>query len=135
MMPDDILAGIRQRSRLASGLWDAEVCRRSPVASPVADSAMDVPVLAAVIDAVLELHGPGPITILGSGSLCRHHESSRFFSITIAEADAIRACPDCAAATWVSCAGCGPSVDVDECPTRAVIARELTAERGDGGPA
>jgi hypothetical protein len=91
-----------------------------------------VPPLIGAAKAALELHGPGPITILGSGSLCRHHESSRFFSITTAEADAIRACPNCAAATWVSCAGCGPSVDVDECPTRAVIARELTAERGDG---
>jgi hypothetical protein len=119
--PAAALAGIRERyaERIKTTI--------SLGADPV-DSARSI----AALDAVLELHGPGPITILGSGSLCRRHESSRFFSITTAEADAIRACPDCAAATWVSCAGCGPSVDVDECPTRAVIARELTAERGDG---
>jgi hypothetical protein len=90
------LAGIRERSRLASGLWDAEVCRRSPVASPVADSAMDVPVLAAVIDAVL--------------GLADHW--------TLRPGD-----PE-----WARTRA------MDECAgkLREAIARELTAERGDG---
>jgi hypothetical protein len=82
------------------------------------------PRLLAALDAVLKLHQPGRVTILGA--LCKRHENHRHFSITRTEADDVRACPDCVARVYISCAGCGPQVSVDACPVRAAITAELT---------
>jgi hypothetical protein len=84
--------------------------------------------LLAAAEAVLKLHGPGRVTILGA--LCKRHENYRFFSITSTEADAVRACRDCAVTVYSSCTGCGPQMDVDACPTRAAITAAL-AETAD----
>lgn len=92
----------------------------------------DVPRLVAAIEAVLAPHQPGRVQILGH--LCKHHENHRYFSITSTEADHVRACPDCTATVYTSCAGCGIGMSVDECPVREAITRELAkGETGDGG--
>ena len=81
-----------------------------------------------MLDAVLDQHRPGRIAILGS--LCGSHESHRFFSITHIEAADVAACPDCTATVFDSCAGCGTSVRLDQCPARAAISRALLGEDG-----
>ncbi len=87
--------------------------------------------LLAALRAVLEPHKPGRVTILGA--LCKHHENHRHFSITRTEADDVRACPDCAATVYTSCAGCGPRVSVDACPVRETVTRELTGKEDADG--
>jgi hypothetical protein len=86
--------------------------------------------LLAAIGVALEPHQPGARTVLGA--LCKRHENHRYFSVTSTEADDVRACPDCTAAVWTSCAGCGGGVPADECPVREAITRELT--KGEGAP-
>jgi hypothetical protein len=88
-----------------------------------AASAADVPRLLAVADAVLDLHKPGRVTIVGA--LCPEHENHRFFSITRTEAADVAACPDCAGAVYETCAGCGTSARLDRCPTREAVSRAL----------
>ena len=92
---------------------------------------MHAPRLLAAVEAVLKPHQSGPVTILGS--LCKRHENHRFFSVTRTEADAVRACPDCPATVWTSCAGCGPQVSADACLVREAITAALAGkEAGDG---
>jgi hypothetical protein len=86
-------------------------------------ASMVYPLLGAV-EAVLKPHQPGRVTIFGH--LCKLHKAHRDFSITAREADDVRACPDCTATVYASCAGCGPQVSVNACRAREAIARELT---------
>ena len=85
-----------------------------------------MPRLVAALEAVLKLHQPGRVMILGA--LCKRHESHRHFSITSTEADSVRACQDCTATVYRSCTGCGPQVSVDACPNRAAITAALIAK-------
>ena len=131
-MSDDLvatLAGIRERSAAAlefpmSGFAEDSIrcCTQS---------AMDVPLLLGAVERLLEDHRPGRIVIYGS--LCRHHENHRYFSITSTEADDVRACPDCTATVYASCTGCGPQVSADACPVRATIGRGLAGKDGSDG--
>jgi hypothetical protein len=87
------------------------------------ESAGDVPRLLAAVEAVLAQHQPGRVLI--TGALCPRHENHRHFSITGTEAASVRDCPDCAAAVWTSCAGCGPQMPLDSCPARTAISAAL----------
>lgn len=87
------------------------------------------PRLRAALDAVLALHQPGPAVVLGA--LCRDHRVLRNFSITAAEADRLRDCPRCSATVTLSC-GCGHH-DVESCPHRVAITRELLGKEGSDG--
>lgn len=78
------------------------------------------------VEAVLKLHQPGRVAILGA--LCERHEAHRHFSITRTEADDVRACPDCTATVYASCTGCPPGVDVEACVIRTAITRALTGD-------
>ena len=93
--------------------------------------AADVYPLLAALEAVLEMHRPGRIAVLGS--LCKLHESHRYFSITSTEAAGVVACADCTAAVYESCAGCGTQMRLDRCPARAAIARELLSKESTDG--
>lgn len=142
-MPDDplapALAAIRddiaaRDELLGSTDWDRpdDASRFNAAQDKVAAR---VPPLLAAIEAVLKPHQPGRVTIYGS--LCKHHANHRDFSITRAEADGVRACPDCTATVYPSCSGCGPHVSADACPVRAAITAALTGtqpdeERSDG---
>jgi hypothetical protein len=95
----------------------------------IAMARTDMPRLLAALDAVLKPHQPGRITLYGS--LCEHHENHRYFSIDRTEADHVRACPDCSATVYISCAGCGPAVSMDQCPVRSLTTAALTGEEGD----
>jgi hypothetical protein len=108
--------------RLEQELADAEF---------IAESRTAIPRLLAAVEAALKLHGPGCVTILGA--LCKRHENHRFFSITATEADDVRACRDCEATVYTSCAGCGTGASVEACPTRAAITTALAGEEADGG--
>jgi hypothetical protein len=88
----------------------------------------DVPRLVAAVVAILAQHQPGRIVLLGA--LCSRHEAHRLFSITAEEAADVRDCPDCAAAVFASCTGCGAGMRLDSCPARMAITRELTGEDG-----
>ena len=88
-----------------------------------------IPALLAMVEGVLAPHEPGRVVILGG--LCARHESHRHFSITSTEAADVAACPDCTAAVYVSCAGCGLPVRWDSCPVRKAITCELPG--GDSG--
>ena len=86
--------------------------------------------LLGALEAVLARHQPGRVMILGS--LCREHEAHRHFSITSTEADAVTYCPACMATVYVSCAGCGVPVPLDQCPDRrAISAGLLGKDRAD----
>jgi hypothetical protein len=91
--------------------------------TPVPAALEDVPRLLAAVEAVLAVHQAGRFVVLGS--LCAHHESHRFFSITSTEAASVRACQNCTATVYCSCAGCGPQVGLDLCPVRQAITRAL----------
>jgi hypothetical protein len=97
----------------------------------VATARTAMPLLIAAIEKVLDLHQSGCVTILGA--LCKRHENHRHFSITSIEADDVRACPDCVARVYVSCAGCGQHMSADACPVRLIITRELTGKEADHG--
>ncbi len=85
--------------------------------------------LARAVEAVLAPHQAGRFVVLGR--LCKAHSSHGHFSITATEAAQIPACPDCSASVYVSCAGCGPQMALDQCPTRLAITTELL--RGNSG--
>lgn len=87
--------------------------------------------MANALEALAKPHQPGRNVVLGD--VCRRHENHPYFSITALEAADVRACPDCTATVYVSCAGCGPQVSLDACPVRQAIARELTREEASGG--
>jgi hypothetical protein len=87
------------------------------------EGAEEIPRLVAALEKVLEQHQPGRVLI--TGALCPRHENHRYFSITGSEAASVRDCPDCAAAVWVSCAGCAPQIPVDSCPARTAISAAL----------
>jgi hypothetical protein len=107
---------------------------RKPPGANAADDAFithartDLPRLLKMAEAVA-LHQPGPFAVLGA--LCKEHEVFRHFSITSAEADRARACPECAAVICVSCT-CGQP-DREHCPTYRAIAGELLTEEDDRG--
>lgn len=82
-----------------------------------------LPRLLKALNAVLAQHQPGRVLI--TGALCPRHENHRHFSITGTEAASVRDCPDCAAAVWTSCAGCGPQMPLDSCPARTAISAAL----------
>jgi hypothetical protein len=86
-----------------------------------AKSATDVPHLLAAVEAVLDMHRPGHIKLLGS--VCQDHEAFPHFSITSTEADRVRACAACAATVCVTCT-CG-YVEFDRCPHRAAISSAI----------
>jgi len=86
------------------------------------------PRLLAAVEAVLDLHQPGPVVVLGA--LCKEHEAYRHFSITGAEAERARACPDCEAIICASCT-CGHH-DFERCAHRQAITTELLGEEGSG---
>ena len=88
------------------------------------------PALLAAVEAVLAHHQPGRVLI--TGALCPRHENHRRFSITGTEAASVRDCPDCAAAVWTSCAGCGPQMPLDSCPARTAISAALLGEVQSG---
>lgn len=95
------------------------------------EGAAEVPRLLAAVEAVLAQHQPGRVLI--TGALCPQHENHRYFSITGTEAASVRDCPDCAAAVWTSCAGCGPQMPLDSCPARTAISAALLGEeKADG---
>jgi hypothetical protein len=83
--------------------------------------------LLAAVEAVLALHQPARFIVLGV--VCETHEAYPHFSITSIEAQHVRACPDCKATVSVSCT-CGHA-DIDYCPHRLAVTRELLGE-GDG---
>lgn len=92
---------------------------------------LDLPLVLAVVDALLKPHQPGRNVVFGD--VCKRHEAHRHFSITDIEAAGVRDCPDCTATVYVSCAGCGPQVSLDQCPVRKTITRGLTREgKSDG---
>ena len=80
----------------------------------------------AALEAVLAPHQPGRRVVFGS--TCKRHEAHRHFSITSAEADDVRACPDCSATVYTSCTGCVTGVSVDACPVRLAITAALTGK-------
>jgi hypothetical protein len=130
-MADDLLAatlaGIRERAEAAADFPLAEIAEwKGPdsIGGWIAASALDVPRLLKAVDAALKLHQPGRIAV--PGSLCKRHESHRFFSITSTEADGVRACRGCTATVYSSCTGCGLHVSADACPARCAITAELT---------
>jgi hypothetical protein len=77
--------------------------------------------LVAAVEAVLDMHRPGHIKLLGS--VCQDHEAFPHFSITSTEADRVRACTACAATVCVTCT-CG-YVEFDRCPHRAAISSAI----------
>jgi hypothetical protein len=113
------LAGVRQRSECPVPHVTSLPISHDGVRS-LMESAGDVPRLLTAVEAVLAQHQPGRIVILGA--LCPRHENHRHFSITSLEAADVVACEECAATVYDSCAGCGPQISLDLCPTRAVIA-------------
>jgi hypothetical protein len=116
--PDPAICIAEIREDVRSG-WTAEARDRI--------REVHVPALLAAVEGVLAQHQPGRAVILGA--LCTRHEAHRHFSITSAEAADVMACPDCAAAVYVSCTGCGPQVPLDSCPARVIISRELSGKR------
>jgi hypothetical protein len=86
------------------------------------------PLLVAV-EAVLELHQPGPVLLLGA--LCKNHAEYRFFSIDSTEQERLRACPDCQAVLRIHCT-CG-SGRFDRCRARVAITSALLGEENPGG--
>ena len=104
-MPDGLTAALGQIRNRAE-----QITREHDPADCIADlggtcTGHDAERLLAVADAVLELHQPGSIAI--AGALCPRHENHRFFSISSTEAADVEACPDCPAAVYVTCTGCG----------------------------
>lgn len=87
-----------------------------------------VPRLLAAVEAVRDLHRPGPIVLVGA--VCEEHEAYPHFSITNTEADRVRACTACEATVCVSCT-CG-YVDLDRCPHRVAIATALLSKEDPG---
>lgn len=83
------------------------------------------------LEALAKPHQPGRHVVFGD--VCQRHEYHPYFSITALEAADVKACPDCKATVYVSCAGCGPQVSLDACPVRQTITRELTGEETSGG--
>jgi hypothetical protein len=90
----------------------------------------DLDALIRTVRVVWARHRPGRNVVLGA--TCLVHENHRLFSITDFEAAAVDACPDCEAATYVSCAACGDHVPLERCPDRVAITRELTRGGGTG---
>ena len=89
------LAGMRERN-------DQWIASMALTEASVNDSPFgDLRRALAAVEAVLEMHQPGRIMVLGA--LCKDHEGYRHFSITSTEAARNRACPDCAATANVSC--------------------------------
>jgi hypothetical protein len=82
----------------------------------------------AAIEAVLELHQPGPVLLLGT--LCKNHAEYRFFSIDSTEQERVRACPDCHAVLRIHCT-CG-SGRFDRCRTRVAITSAILGELRHG---
>ena len=83
------------------------------------------------LEAVLALHQPGPVAVLGH--LCPGHENHRYFSITRAEAADVAACPDCTASVYDTCTGCGSKARLDQCPVRRAVAAALNPQEVSGG--
>ena len=105
------LAGMRERN-------DQWIASMALTEASVNDSPFgDLRRALAAVEAVLKLHQPGRIMVLGA--LCKDHEGYRHSSITSTEAARIRACPDCAATANVSCS-CGYAA-FDRCPHRTAI--------------
>jgi hypothetical protein len=90
----------------------------------------DVPRLLAAVEAVLKLHQPGPVLLLGT--LCKNHADYRFFSIDSTEQERVRACPDCQAVLHIHCT-CG-SGRFDRCRARVAITSALLSEENPGEP-
>jgi hypothetical protein len=85
----------------------------------------DAPRLLAALEAVLDMHRPGHVKLLGP--VCKDHEAFPHFSITSTEADRVRACAACAATVCVTCT-CG-YVEFDRCPHRVAISSALAADK------
>jgi len=126
--PADLTSALKEiRGRIA--LVNSPAVEPVPVPGDDAGNARlrlwleDAPRLLALTDAVLDLHKPGRVTIVGA--LCPEHENHRFFSITRTEAADVAACPDCAGAVYETCAGCGTSARLDRCPIREAVSRAL----------
>ena len=85
--------------------------------------------LLAAVEAVLALHQPGPFVLLGA--LCKDHAVYPHFSITSTEADHVRECSDYSASVSVSCT-CGHP-DIERCPHREAITRELLGKEDGNG--
>jgi hypothetical protein len=119
-----LLAGIKERNALVTDANLNADAFGAVYAAMVQLACVDSGFLVAAVEAVLAPHQPGRRTVLGS--TCKRHDNYRFFSITATEADDVRACPDCSATVFISCAGCGIGMGVDECPVREAITRELT---------
>lgn len=134
--PTAYLAGIKDRAKAAADFPLAEFAGlinhdTKTVGGWIAASALDVPALVAAVEAVLKLHQPGPVTIIGT--LCKRHANHRYFSITSTEAEDVRACQDCEAMVYRSCSGCGHPAPVDMCPVREAIRAALSGKKaGDG---
>lgn len=123
-MADEVaayLAGVRTRTRQA-------VIGVSEARGAVPRDAVR---LLAAVEAVLAQHQPGRIVVLGA--VCSRHEAHRHFSITSTEAADVMACPDCSAAVYVSCTGCGTQMRLDSCPARTAISAALLREGESGG--
>ena len=123
--PTAILAAIRDRAGVFAKLGPPRPALGfgSEVYNAAIASAEDAPSLLAAIEAVLKLHQPGPVTIIGT--LCKRHSNHRYFSITSTEAEDVRACQDCEAMVYRSCSGCGHPAPVDMCPVREAIRAAL----------
>lgn len=129
MAPDDpasvTLAAIRERNE--QYITALALTEHTAAGLPCGD----VRLLLKAVEAVLAPHQPGRRVVFGS--TCERHEAHRHFSITATEADDVRACPDCTATVYTSCAGCGVGMSVDECPVREAITSALAGkEAGDG---
>jgi hypothetical protein len=107
----------------------AEYWPRKNDAEFIAHARSDVPRLLAAVEAVLELHQPGPVLLLGA--LCKNHAEYRFFSIDSTEQERLRACPDCQAVLRIHCT-CG-SGRFDRCRARVAITSALLGEENPGG--
>jgi hypothetical protein len=127
--PAAILARIKERSHLASGLWDSETCRRSPVAAPVAESAMDVPLLAGALEAVLKRHRKQEKPVRTHNACPKHagwmSSSGHLFRT------AVELCPDCTLTEKYVCVTCRhecPDDDEWPCAEYQAITAKLTGK-------
>ena len=119
------LQGMRNRAEGAAMPFSPALC--------IELSQADVPALLGALEAVLALHQPGRVLILGR--LCRKHEAHRHFSITSTEVEGVRDCPDCEATILTSCTGCGGGLSFDHCPARKAISAALIGDRVAEPPA
>lgn len=119
------LAEARERGRVLAQTKSPSWGTVPRIRAVIADASK----LADAVEAVLALHGPGRIALVGR--LCKRHENHRHFSITSVEAADVVRCPDCTATVYDSCAGCGTQTRLAQCPVRSAITTALLGGSDD----